>query len=85
MKATTKTVRAIAKQFGISAMGSYTDAPYVNRQDRTVVFRVPAQQGAAQAAALNSALQQLGFTDTAARYTNTRGWGYVRVARATIA
>ena len=85
MKATTKTVRAIANFFGIPAAGSYTDAPYTNEQDRSIAFLVTAQQGPAQAEALNSALQQLGFTDTTARYTNTKGWGYVRVARATIA
>ena len=85
MKASTKTVRAIAKFFGISASGSYTDAPYVNDQDRAIAFRVSAQQGPAQAEALNSALQQLGFDDTTAKYTNTQGWGYVRVSRAVIA
>ena len=84
-QATTKTVRALAKFFGIPASGSYTDAPYVNDQDRTVVFRVDAARGAMMAEALNSALNDLGFTDTTARYTNTRGWGYVRVARAVIA
>ena len=84
-QATTKTVRSLAKFFGIPASGSYTDAPYVNGQDRTVVFRVDAQRGAKMAEALNSALHDLGFTDTRARYTNTKGWGYVRVARATIA
>ena len=85
MKATTKTVRALAKFFGIPADGSYTDAPYVNDQDRSIAFRVDSARGAMMAEALNSALQQLGFTDTTARYTNTQGWGYVRVARATIA
>jgi len=84
MKATTKTVRAIAKFFGIPAAGSYTDAPYVNRQDRSIAFRVDSARGEQMAEALNSALTQLGFTDTTARYTNTKGWGYVRVARATI-
>ena len=83
-QATTKTVRALARFFGIPASGSYTDAPYVNREDRTVVFRVDAARGAQMAQALNSALADLGFTDTTARYTNTKGWGYVRVARATI-
>ena len=84
MKATTKTVRAIAKSLGIPAQGSYTDKAYVNDQDRTVVFRVESAQGSVFAEDLNAALFELGFEDTTARYVNTQGWGYVRVARATI-
>ena len=83
-QATTTTVRTLARALGIPASGSYTDAPYVNDQDRTVVFRVPADQGAAMAQDLDAALFELGFEDTRAKYTNTKGWGYVRVARATI-
>ena len=84
-QATTKTVRTLARALGIPATGSYTDAPYVNPQDRTVVFRVAADQGQAMAQDLDAALFELGFEDTRAKYTNTRGWGYVRVARAAIA
>lgn len=84
-QATTKTVRALARVLGIPASGSYTDAPYVNDQDRTITFRVDAAGGPAMAQDLDAALADLGFEDTRAKYTNTRGWGYVRVARATIA
>ena len=84
-QATTATVRSIARALGIPATGSYTDSPYVNPQDRTVVFRVRADQGAQMAQDLDAALFELGFEDTRAKYTNTKGWGYVRVARATIA
>jgi len=84
-QATTKTVRTLAKFFGIPASGSYTDKAYANPNERAIAFRVRADQGAMMAEALNSALRDLGFTGTTAKYTNTQGWGYVRVARAVIA
>lgn len=84
-QATTKTVRNIAKSLGIPASMTWTDAPYVNKNDRTVTFGVSSNEGPAFAEDLNAALFEAGFEDTTASYTNTAGWGYVRVKRAMIA
>ena len=84
-QATTKTVRNIARNLGIPSNITWTDAPYVNKDDRTVVFGVHPNEGPEFAEDLNAALFESGFEDTTASYTNTAGWGYVRVKRAVIA
>ena len=83
-QAGTKTVRNIAKSLGISTSNSWTDAPYVNTTDRALSFAVNSTNGAQLAEDLNAALFEAGLEGTTASYTNTSGWGYVRVKRATI-
>ena len=84
-QATTQTVRNIARNLGIPNSITWTDAPYVNALDRTVTFGVSSSEGPAFAEALNTELSNAGFGSTTASYTNTSGWGYVRVKRAVIA
>lgn len=80
MKVGTKTVRKIAQGLGIYTGYSWTDKPYVNENERYVVFAGGSQQEATDLAA---ALFELGYEDSTVRYGECKRsyQSYIRIAK----
>lgn len=79
-KVGTKTVRKIAKGLEIYTGYSWTDKPYVNEDERYVVFAGGSQQ---EASDLEAALFELGYEGSTVRYTECKYsyQTYIRIAK----
>lgn len=79
-KVGTKTVRKIAQGLGIYTGYSWTEKPYVNKNERYVVFGGGSEQ---QAIDLATALSQLGYHGSIVRFVDKYN-SYIRIAKCVI-